>query len=68
MVGAMLMLIAIGIAWTIDGVSGQRFMLQHQQENLHSDSDIAPLTEFDEETGGQLFIPAMMAYESVISW
>ena len=49
--GALLMLVAIGIAWTIDGVSGQRLMLQHQQQNLHLDDDVAPLGDFDEETG-----------------
>ena len=51
MFGALLMLVAIGIAWTIDGVSGQRLMLQHQQQNLHLDDDVAPLGDFDEETG-----------------
>ena len=50
--GALLMLVAIGIAWTIDGVSGQRLMLQHQQQNLHLDDDVAPLGGIDEETGG----------------
>ncbi|KAL3156285.1 hypothetical protein ABBQ32_012557 [Trebouxia sp. C0010 RCD-2024] len=49
--GALLMLVAIGIAWTIDGVSGQRLMLQHQQANSHLDGDASPLGEFDEEAG-----------------
>lgn len=47
------MLVAIGIAWTIDGVSGQRLMLQHQQANSHLDGDASPLGEFDEEAGRQ---------------
>ena len=47
------MLVAIGIAWTIDGVSGQRLILQHQQQNLHLDDDAAPLGEVDEEAGGE---------------
>lgn len=51
MFGAVLMLVAIGIAWTIDGVSGQKLMLQHQQQNLHLDGDQAPLGEIDEEAG-----------------
>lgn len=51
MFGAVLMLVAIGIAWTIDGVSGQKLMLQHQQQNLHLDGDQAPSGEIDEEAG-----------------
>lgn len=50
--GAVLMLVAIGIAWTIDGVSGQRLMLQHQQQNLHLDGNVTPLGDIDEEAGG----------------
>ena len=57
MFGAVLMLVAIGIAWTIDGVSGQRLMLQHQQQNLHLDDDVAPLADIDEEAGGYLSFP-----------
>ena len=52
------MLVAIGIAWSIDGVSGQRLMQQHQQHNLHLDDDIiAPLSEVDEEAGQRLYQP-----------
>ena len=46
------MLVAIGIAWTIDGVSGQRLMQQHQQQNQGADDDAtAPLSDIDEEAG-----------------
>lgn len=46
------MLVAIGIAWTIDGVSGQRLMQQHQQQNQRADDEAtAPLAEIDEEAG-----------------
>ena len=56
MFGAVLMLVAIGIAWTIDGVSGQRLTLEHQQQTLHLDDDATPLGAVDEEAGEFFFL------------
>lgn len=50
--GAMLMLVAIGIASTIDGKSGQGLLHDHRQQNPHTDGDaVTPMSEFDEEAG-----------------
>lgn len=50
--GAVLMLIAICIAATIDGQSGQGLLLEHRQQNPHLDDEaVTPLSEFDEEAG-----------------
>lgn len=52
MFGAVLMLVAIGIASTIDGRSGQGLLLEHRQQNPHLDDEaVTPLSEFDEEAG-----------------
>ncbi len=46
------MLVAIGIASTIDGRSGQGLLLEHRQQNPHLDDEaVTPLSEFDEEAG-----------------
>lgn len=46
------MLVAIGIASTIDGKSGQGLLHDHRQQNPHVDGDaVTPMSEFDEEAG-----------------
>ena len=46
------MLVAIGIASTIDGTSGQGLLHEHRQQNPHTeDETVTPMSDFDEEAG-----------------
>ena len=46
------MLVAIGIASTIDGTSGQGLLHEHRQQNPHTGEEtVTPMSEFDEEAG-----------------
>ncbi|DBA82924.1 hypothetical protein WJX77_008143 [Trebouxia sp. C0004] len=50
--GAVLMLVAIGIASTIDGTSGQGLLHEHRQQNPHTEEEtVTPMSDFDEEAG-----------------
>ena len=49
------MLVAIAIACTIDGKSGQGLLLDHQRQNPETAGEpVTPLSEFDEEAGESL--------------
>jgi len=65
--GAVLMLVAIGIASTIDGTSGQGLLHEHRQQNPHTEEEtVTPMSEFDEEAGRLCPLAVLLCRQSIL--
>ena len=61
------MLVAIGIASTIDGTSGQGLLHEHRQQNPHSEEEtVTPMSDFDEEAGRFCPLAVLLCRQSIL--
>ncbi len=61
------MLLAIGIASTIDGTSGQGLLHEHRQQNPHTeDETVTPMSDFDEEAGRFCPLAVQLCRQSIL--